>query len=110
TARELQARCPICRASDTRVVIEAPEGVSVRCCLECGLHFHRGFSSTTEALAYYDNYYHGENLAFSPITEARFQSLMASFAPYRQTNRLLDIGCGAGHFLKTAAAQGWSAH
>ncbi|MEN3336001.1 MAG: hypothetical protein V7641_5366 [Blastocatellia bacterium] len=109
-ACELQAGCPICRARDSRGVAEAREGVHLRRCLDCGLHFHTGFASPAEAHAYYGNYYHEENLAFSPLTEARFQSLMASFAPYRENNRLLDIGCGAGHFLKVATAQGWRAH
>jgi 2-polyprenyl-3-methyl-5-hydroxy-6-metoxy-1,4-benzoquinol methylase/glycosyltransferase involved in cell wall biosynthesis len=107
---EPNAPCPVCRTGASRVVAEAREGVRLRRCSDCGLHFHRGFADTLEAEDYYSSYYHTENLAFSPLTKGRFRSLIASFESYRETGRLLDIGCGAGHFLKVASAQGWGAH
>jgi 2-polyprenyl-3-methyl-5-hydroxy-6-metoxy-1,4-benzoquinol methylase/glycosyltransferase involved in cell wall biosynthesis len=109
-ADEPNARCPICRTSASGVALNAREGVRLRRCPDCGLHYHAGFADPLEAQEYYSNYYHEENTAFSPLTEARFQSLVASFEPYRETGRLLDVGCGAGHFLKVANERGWSAH
>jgi 2-polyprenyl-3-methyl-5-hydroxy-6-metoxy-1,4-benzoquinol methylase len=49
-------------------------------------------------------------MAFSSITESRFHSLMDSFQPYRETGRILDVGCGAGHLLKVAMDCGWRAY
>jgi SAM-dependent methyltransferase len=72
--------------------------------------FHNEFSNDAELREYYSHYYRGDNLAFSAITEDRFQTLLSSFEDYRQTGRVLDVGCGAGHFLKVAIDRGWSAY
>jgi SAM-dependent methyltransferase len=36
--------------------------------------------------------------------------VIASFEPYRKTQRLLDVGYGAGGFLRVAKARGWTTH
>jgi len=105
-----EAHCPTCKSALSRGVGETREGVKLRKCLSCSLVFHGQFSNKAELREYYDHYYREENLAFSPITDARFRTLLAAFEPYRRTGRVLDIGCGAGHFLKVAIEKGWSAY
>ncbi len=39
----------------------------------------------------------------------RLDEIVAEFAPYRQANRLLEIGFGAGSFLHAAQRAGWNA-
>ncbi|HEX5731474.1 MAG TPA: class I SAM-dependent methyltransferase [Blastocatellia bacterium] len=102
--------CPACKSASCEYVEQAREGVRLRKCVPCGLVFHNEISSDAELRDYYSHYYHEENMAFSPITEARFQSILASFEAYRETNNILDIGCGAGHFLKVAIDRGWGAY
>ena len=79
-------------------------------CGSCRLVFHNEFNDEAEMREYYDEYYDGENLAFSPITDRRFGELLRSFESYRRSNNILDVGCGSGHFLKVTIEMGWSAH
>lgn len=46
----------------------------------------------------------------SPITLKRYDELLDGFERFRKTNRIIDVGCGAGTFLERAAARGWQVH
>lgn len=46
----------------------------------------------------------------SPITLKRYDELLDGFERFRRTNRIIDVGCGAGTFLERAAARGWQVH
>jgi hypothetical protein len=54
----------------------------------------------------YDAYYTPENLTVPAIVVLRLDEIIATFEPYRKTNRLLDVGCGAGTFLEAATRAG----
>lgn len=75
-------------------------------CSHCSLVFI-GIEPTAEELsAYYRNYpAHGE---LPPVTIKRFNELLDRFEAYRRTGRMIDVGCGAGHFLQLAAGRGWT--
>lgn len=77
-------------------------------CRNCGLTFAE-LKPTDDELA--ENYgrYSREDYD-SPITRIRYRELLDSFEPYRQTNRILDIGCGIGFFLEEAEGRGWDAY
>jgi SAM-dependent methyltransferase len=61
-----------------------------------------------ELQVYYDNYPTIEQL--SPITKKRYEELLDRFEPFRMSGRLIDVGCGAGLFLRVAAERGWEVH
>src|SRR5436305_4997576 len=61
-----------------------------------------------ELAAYYENYGHAWH--DSPITRRRYADVLDSLEPYRDRNRLLDMGCGAGYFLEEARSRGWEVH
>ena len=46
----------------------------------------------------------------SEITIKRFNELFDSFEPYRQTNKILDIGCGVGFLMEIAKKRGWEVY
>ena len=57
----------------------------------------------------YDSYYSDENLSVPDFINRRLDELIAGFASYRQNNRLLDVGFGAGTLLEAARRGGWDA-
>jgi 2-polyprenyl-3-methyl-5-hydroxy-6-metoxy-1,4-benzoquinol methylase/glycosyltransferase involved in cell wall biosynthesis len=102
--------CPACASGRAVYIGTARDEIKLKRCRSCGLVFHKEFSNSSEIGDFYGHYYREENMAFSPITESRFHSLMDSFQPYRETGRILDVGCGAGHLLKVAMDCGWRAY
>jgi 2-polyprenyl-3-methyl-5-hydroxy-6-metoxy-1,4-benzoquinol methylase len=40
----------------------------------------------------------------------RYEELLDSFEAYRQSNKIIDVGCGNGHFLKVALQRGWEVY
>ncbi len=77
-------------------------------CQNCGFVFAEKIPSPQELEAYYEGY--GRNDYLSPLTVKRYEELLQSWEPYRQTNRILDVGCGIGYFLETAQTKGWEVY
>jgi 2-polyprenyl-3-methyl-5-hydroxy-6-metoxy-1,4-benzoquinol methylase/glycosyltransferase involved in cell wall biosynthesis len=102
--------CPACANGSAVYIGTGRDEIRLRRCRSCGLAFHKEFSNSSEIGDFYGHYYREENMAFSSITESRFRSLMDSFQSYRESGRILDVGCGAGHLLKVAMDCGWRAY
>ncbi len=60
-----------------------------------------------EILDHYNNYPIGYN-SESDITRIRINELLDGFEKFRETNNLLDVGCGPGLFLIEAKKRGWN--
>jgi 2-polyprenyl-3-methyl-5-hydroxy-6-metoxy-1,4-benzoquinol methylase len=58
----------------------------------------------------YDNYYTDANLVVPDFISQRVREIIGGFSRYRKTNRLLDIGFGAGTILTEAKNQNWDAY
>jgi 2-polyprenyl-3-methyl-5-hydroxy-6-metoxy-1,4-benzoquinol methylase len=77
------------------------------CCEGCGL-VHRGAAWTpVESVEHYEGYYAGRHVVFDPLTEKRYHQVLGEFERRVRPGRLLDVGCGLGHFLAVAEARGW---
>lgn len=73
-----------------------------------GFVFCSRIPTAEELSAHYDTY--GRDDYYSPLTRKRYHELLDTFEPYRQTNKILDVGCGIGYFLEEAIAKGWDAY
>jgi len=101
-------KCLVCGSTDYGVLpAEYAHAYLVRC-RNCGLVFGSRIPSGEELNEHYGKYPRNNNL--SALTIKRYEELLDQFEPYRKTNRLLDIGCGDGHFLAVAKSRGWEVY
>lgn len=61
-----------------------------------------------ELAAFYADYYGEGSVDVPAFVATQLQGVVASFARFRGTGRLLDVGFGAGTLLDQAQLQGWS--
>ena len=109
-APDLRARhCPACESgSATRMGDKG--GFDWLRCLDCGTLYVSTLPTAASRMHYETGgYYNDENLSVPGFVTRRLEEIVNSFAPYRQTNRLLDVGCGAGTLLSVAKQAGWDA-
>jgi 2-polyprenyl-3-methyl-5-hydroxy-6-metoxy-1,4-benzoquinol methylase len=108
--------CAICAGRDTRHLY-AKSGYGIAACVRCGLVYANPRAPSEKILARYNrDYFWNEYLPSLGAANGTFDltqfdtrhapllRLMAERAPGR---RLLEVGCGAGFFLKAAARAGW---
>jgi SAM-dependent methyltransferase len=99
--------CAACGSTDARP-LGVKHGFSLVVCRKCST-IYTPYSPWYSSEFYYETYYKDESLSPPPFVQTRLEEITAEFAPYRQTNRLLDIGCGAGNLLMAARKNGWHA-
>ena len=102
--------CLLCRSGREEFLFEK-EGKSFVRCPDCGFIYQKTLANADEARAYYEKtYYESFGERNAAILDARvnlYEDFLLKSAPYFRTGRLLDIGCGWGHFLKRAKRRGW---
>jgi len=105
-----QARvaCPVCGTARMRSLSVRTKTPAFRRCAGCGTGYWTTRWTGEQSLSHYAGYY-GRPVQYDPLTERRYEALLARIEQGRSGRRLLDIGCGAGHFLAVAAGRGWQA-
>jgi len=103
--------CPLCHRTPTPFAVDF-QGLSLARCGGCGLELHSPRPVLEQmATAVYGAAYHRTDEATADARHrrhyrrqlARLERLTASGG-----GRLLDVGCGAGAFLRFAAERGWT--
>lgn len=83
--------------------------LEIVCCIACGT-IYTPYSPWYSSQYFYLGYYlKDDEIETPPFVQQRLEEIVAEFAPYRKTNRLLDLGCGAGGLLQAARHHGWNA-
>lgn len=109
--------CPACGAAagDERVVDQRKRGMTgeplliVRCA--CGAAFQPRAPSLEELARHYDYMGHNPaNVQSSPLLDRRLARMVRTLEPYRRLDRILEIGCGGGLFVRAATDQGWDVY
>src|ERR1700752_275458 len=100
--------CVACGSKDAQRlgVKNELEIVSCRDCDTVYTPYSPWYSSSSFYLGYYLK---DEEIETPPFVQERLHEIAAEFAPYRKTNKLLDLGCGAGGLLQAARNHGWQA-
>src|SRR5512145_2901176 len=101
--------CPACGLSQARPLGTKRDFELLRC--QACATLYVSLLPTSESRMHYETggYYSDENLVVPEFVVTRLDEIVATFDPYRRTNRLLDIGCGAGSLLMAARKAGWDA-
>ena len=100
-----QARpCPACAGSDATSWATVDAYPIVRCA-RCRTLYTVALPA--DATADYAAYYSEATLEPPAFVGASLDRIVAGFEPYRQTNRLLDVGFGAAAALCAAERAGW---
>jgi 2-polyprenyl-3-methyl-5-hydroxy-6-metoxy-1,4-benzoquinol methylase len=111
--------CPLCQSPSFNKILTKFDLAMVRC-QACGLIYTNPRLAESDVnLRYGSDYFFNEYLpifqagptSFSPELAKNHYRLYLDLlaALYSPGKRLLDIGCGAGFFLKAAASSGWEA-
>ncbi|HLM23680.1 MAG TPA: class I SAM-dependent methyltransferase, partial [Pyrinomonadaceae bacterium] len=97
--------CVACGSNDAQPLGVKNE-LGIVSCRNC-LTVYTPYSPWYSSELYYESYYPEESLSPPAFVQTRLEEITAEFSPYRQNNRLLDIGCGAGNLLLAARKNGW---
>lgn len=100
-------RCPACDSTQSRNLGIKNE-LEIVSCTNCN-SLYAPYTPWYTSKLYYGNYYEQRICEEPPIVHKRLREITGQFSKYRQTNRLLDVGCGAGLLLQAARDHGWQA-
>ncbi|HEY7500980.1 MAG TPA: class I SAM-dependent methyltransferase [Vicinamibacterales bacterium] len=108
--------CAICGGTESARLFDKM-GYAIARCVRCGLVYANPRAPHEKILARYSrDYFWKEYLPSLGVTDGRFDlehfdrrhsAMLAMMAGATSGRRLLEVGCGAGFFLKAAERAGW---
>jgi SAM-dependent methyltransferase len=107
-AEKVTRACVACGSSNAQMLGVKNE-LEIVCCRQCDTIYTPYSPWYTSSYFYLGYYLKSEEKETPPFVLKRLEEITAGFAPYRQNNRLLDLGCGAGDLLEAARRHGWQA-
>lgn len=100
--------CPLCLSKELKPFQPGKYSGILTNCKHCKLIFSTAFPTENELNTFYNSYPDYPEL--SPLTIKRYHEILDSLEKFRKTNRLMDVGCGHGHFLEEAKKRGWEVY
>jgi SAM-dependent methyltransferase len=79
-------------------------------CNSCGFIFMKRIPTEEELQAHYALYPYDKEQYLSPVTVAAYNELLHYFERFRETNHILDVGCGQGWLLDISMQHRWDAY
>ncbi len=104
--KQYNSKCPVCK-SDRIFKLKGYERHDLTKCKKCGFVFEGVIPTSEELEMHYCNYSYDKEQYLSPITIKSYNNLLDEFDKFRQSNKILDVGCGRGFFLEIANQRGW---
>ncbi|SRR6266487_895954 len=104
-AENSQRSCPSCRSPKSKI-LGRKNDFQVRLCKDCQTLYVSTLPHSDKAEDY-DEYYTEANLTVPNFIYRRLEEIIDEFAPFREHNRFLDIGFGAGTILQVADKKHW---
>lgn len=101
------SHCLICNCGQYERIIGYEEHFLVRC-INCNFVFASRVPTEDDLIKHYNGYSREDY--YSTITEKRYNEILDSLEKFRETNKILDIGCGIGYFLEVAKKRGWEVY
>jgi SAM-dependent methyltransferase len=103
--------CPIC-GSGRSLPFGVRDGYALLRCRACDHVAVANVPTPDELDRIYERYSYDERHlgAIPAFVSEVLDEVVATFAPYRRTGRLLDVGFGAGSLLAAARRAGWETH
>ena len=99
--KESDSRCLACGGSDHRLA-GSKNQVDLWKCLRCGTIFMRNQVEHKMLEDLYDHYYDSAQFETPLVVAQSLERQIVSFASYRATGRILDIGFGESGLLRIA--------
>lgn len=99
--------CPACGATGHPAPAGASRGYPWARCRSCRSRFVPVDVPEEVLTSFYADYYDEANLVVPDVVYARLTEEVRTFARFRRTGRLLDVGYGAGTLLTAASELGW---
>lgn len=104
---EKNIQCLICDSYSIKPLVGYYSKHRLLKCHNCGFVFMEQIPTSKELEEYYRNYTYDYEGFLSPITIKSYNHLLDEFEVFRQTNQILDVGCGKGWFLMEAKKRNW---
>ena len=101
-----ERNCPACQSTSASLEGEKHDFEVLSCCA-CGSLYTSTLPDTSHSQDY-DGYYTAANLSVPEFINQRLDEIVAGFDRYRDNNRLLEVGFGAGSLLQAATRAGWN--
>lgn len=107
-AEKATRACVACGSTDAQKLGVKNE-LEIVSCRNCDTIYTPYSPWYTSSYFYLGYYLKSEETQTPPFVLQRLEEITSAFAPYRKTNTLLDLGCGAGDLLEAARRNGWQA-